>query len=80
MGDTVDRLVPDPKVAEEFSVTLMTMFRWDNDPAKAALGWPPKVRIGRRNYRHRSALELFKQNLMRRALAERGGRRDRRVF
>jgi hypothetical protein len=74
MSDDVDQLVPDPKVAEEFSITLMTMFRWDNDPAKVALGWPPKVRIGRRNYRHRSGLEAFKANLMRQALAERKAR------
>jgi len=38
---------------------------------KAALGWPPKVKIGRRNYRHRSGLEAFKSNLLKRALAER---------
>jgi hypothetical protein len=67
----IDSLVPDPKVAEEFHTTLMTLWRWDHDPAKVALGWPPKVKIGARNYRHRSALESFKANLLRRALAER---------
>jgi hypothetical protein len=51
----VDTLVPDPKVAEEFHTTLMTLWRWDHDPKKAALGWPPKV----------------KANLLRRALVER---------
>ena len=67
----VDTLVPDPKVAEEFHTTLMTLWRWDHDPQKAALGWPPKVKIGARNYRHRSQLETFKANLLQRALAER---------
>jgi hypothetical protein len=67
----VDSLVPDPKVAEEFHTTLMTLWRWDHDEAKAALGWPPKVKIGARNYRHRSALESFKANLLQRALAAR---------
>ena len=69
----IDQLVPDPTVAKEFHVSLMSLWRWDHDPRKAALGWPPKVQIGKRNYRNRSALEAFKQNLMRRALAERSG-------
>ena len=69
--EAVDSLVPDPKVAEEFSTTLMTLWRWDHDPAKVALGWPPKVKIGARNYRHRSQVEAFKANLLKRALAER---------
>jgi hypothetical protein len=30
-----DELVPDPQVAREFSVTLMTLWRWDRDPK----GW-----------------------------------------
>jgi hypothetical protein len=67
----VDSLVPDPKVAEEFHVTLMTLWRWDHDPAKACLGWPPKVKVGARNYRARSQIEAFKSNLLRRALAVR---------
>ena len=71
MDNNADRLVPDPMVADEFNITLMSLWRWDRDPAKAALGWPPKVKIGARNYRHRSALEAFKANLMQRALAER---------
>jgi hypothetical protein len=67
----IDSLVPDPKVAEEFHITLMTVYRWDRDPAKVALGWPPKVQIGKRNYRHRSQLETFKSNLLQRALSAR---------
>jgi hypothetical protein len=69
---TVESLVPDPLVAEEFHVTPMTLWRWDHDPDKATLGWPPKIKIGNRNYRHRSRLETFKSNLLTRALAERG--------
>jgi hypothetical protein len=67
----IDSLVPDPKVAKEFHTTLMTLWRWDHDAKKVALGWPPKVQIGRRNYRHRSQIEAFKSNLLQRALAER---------
>jgi hypothetical protein len=67
----VDNLVPDPVVAREFHVSLMAIWRWDRDPAKAALGWPPKVQLGKRNYRHRSELEKFKANLLKRALATR---------
>jgi hypothetical protein len=69
----VDHLVPDPLVAEEFHITPMTIWRWDRDPTKAELGWPPKIKIGDRNYRLRSALEAFKAGLFRRALAEREG-------
>jgi hypothetical protein len=67
----VVEFVPDPQVAKEFHVSLMTLWRWDQTPAKADLGWPPKVQIGGRNYRHRSQLEAFKAALLRRALAER---------
>jgi hypothetical protein len=70
----IDSLVPDPKVAEEFHVTLMSLWRWDRDPTKIALGWAPKVQIRKRNYRHRSQLEAFKSNLLQRALAERESR------
>jgi hypothetical protein len=69
--DNIDNLIPDPKVAREFNVSLMTLWRWDRDEAKAALGWPPKVKIGDRNFRHRSRLEAFKSNLLQRALAQR---------
>jgi hypothetical protein len=67
----IESLVPDPQVAQEFHITLMSLWRWDRDPAKIALGWPPKVQIGKRNYRHRSQLEAFKSNLLQRALGER---------
>jgi hypothetical protein len=74
MADTEIEYVPDPLVAQEFHVSLMTLWRWDQSPAKRDLGWPPKVQIGTRNYRHRGQLESFKQNLLRLALAERGGK------
>ena len=66
-----DVLVPDPVVAKELSVTSMTIWRWDRDPAMAELGWPPRVSIRNRNHRFRRPLEHFKQNLMRRAIAAR---------
>ena len=69
--DVIDSLVPDPRVAEEFDTTTMQLWRWDHDPKMIALGWPPKVKISRLNYRHRSRLEAFKTNLLQRALAER---------
>jgi hypothetical protein len=46
----VDVLVPDPQVREEFGVTEMTMHRWDRDPT---LGFPPKIKIRRHNFRSR---------------------------
>lgn len=68
---TIEYLVPDPQVCKEFHVTSMTIWRWDRDPRMAELGWPPKVPIKGRNYRHRSKLEAFKVNLLQRAVAER---------
>jgi hypothetical protein len=45
----------------------------------AELGWPPVIRIagGRigRKYRSRAQLEKFKGNMVRRAIAQRGGQR-----
>jgi hypothetical protein len=58
-----DELVPDPQVAREFNVTLMTLWRWDRDPRLAELGWEPPVKIRRRNYRRRRSLEKFKAAL-----------------
>jgi hypothetical protein len=60
--------VPDPVVAEEFHVTLMTLWRWDHSKKMRAkkmraLGWPPRVQINGRNYRSRNQLEAFKQRL-----------------
>jgi hypothetical protein len=58
--DAPDELVPDPQVAREFNVTLMTLWRWDRDPKLAELGWEPPVKIRTRNYRPRRRLEKFK--------------------
>jgi hypothetical protein len=59
-----DPLVPDPRVAEEFGVSLMTLWRWDHDPRMAELGWEPPVKIRKRNYRSRSVLEKVKATAM----------------
>src|ERR1700693_1718816 len=59
LSDNVpDELVPDPQVAREFNVTLMTLWRWDHDPKLAELGWEPPVKIRTRNYRRRRPLEF----------------------
>jgi hypothetical protein len=64
----VDTLVPDPQVAKEFNVTLMTLWRWTHDPR---LGFPPPVKIQNRNYRSRRGLEKFKLNLVSEAIRAR---------
>jgi hypothetical protein len=73
---TVDEFVPDPIVAKEFNVTLMTLWRWDHSPEKAGLGWPPAVRLGTakntRKFRSRKQLEQFKTNLLKAAFESRG--------
>lgn len=73
---TPDTFVPDPQVAREFGVTAMTLFRWSHDPKMAALGWPPAVPIGQRNYRSRRALEQFKANLLKQAVQRQDERRS----
>ena len=66
-----DELIPDPIVFREMNISAMSGWRWDRDPAMAELGWLARVRIRGRNYRSRQALEAFKANLLRRAIAQR---------
>ena len=60
--------VPDPQVCREFGVTAMTLWRWDHD---IELNFPPPIRIRRRKFRYRRALEDFKRQLVRNAIAGR---------
>jgi predicted DNA-binding transcriptional regulator AlpA len=66
-ADEFDKLVPDPEVCREFGISAMTLWRWDRDPE---LGFPPPVKIRKRKFRHRSAIEEFKRQLLQRALAD----------
>ena len=63
-----DVLVPDPQVAREFGVTLMSLWRWSQDPH---LNFPTAIKIRNRNFRSRRALEAFKARMMRKAIADR---------
>ena len=64
-----DQLVPDPIVAKEFGgVSLMTIYRWTNDPE---LGFPPPIKIRTKNFRSRRAIEEFKARIMRTAIKQR---------
>ena len=59
-----DTLVPDGLAAIELGgVTLMTIWRWDRDPEMLKRGWPLPVKVKKRNYRSRRALEAFKARL-----------------
>jgi hypothetical protein len=61
-----DHLVPDHIVRNEFGdVSLMTIYRWTNDPT---LGFPPPIKLRNKNFRSRCALEDFKARLMRAAI------------
>lgn len=64
-----DQLAPDPVVARELGVTLMTLWRWTQDPK---LEFPPAVKIRNRNFRSRRLLEAFKDRMLRDAIARRG--------
>lgn len=52
------RYLPDPKVCQRYSVTPMTLWRWDNDPA---VNFPKPIRINRRKYRDESELEAWER-------------------
>ena len=67
-----DELVPDPQVVREFGITPMSLWRWDHDDALIAAGWPPAIRIRKRKFRSRRALETFKSTMARLAVARRG--------
>jgi hypothetical protein len=80
VGTVTDVLVPDRIVRAELCLSPMTAWRWDRDPAMTELGWPPLIRTGPqgRKYRSRRQLEQFKANLVKRAIAQRGGQADGR--
>jgi predicted DNA-binding transcriptional regulator AlpA len=67
-ADQPDQFIPDPEVWREFGITPMTGWRWSRDPR---LGFPPVIKIGRRNFRSRKQLEAFKSRLLRKAITER---------
>jgi len=50
-AESPDSLVADPQVAKELGCTLMTLWRWDQDPN---LDFPPRIKIRKRNFRSRS--------------------------
>lgn len=55
-------LVPDPEVARQFGVTLMTIWRWDQTPA---MGFPKRIKINTRNYRKASEVLAWRDKLFR---------------
>jgi len=66
-----DELVSDPTVARELDISLMTVWRNDNNPKLIALGWPAKIQINKRNFRSRIQFESFKRAMLKRAMVER---------
>jgi hypothetical protein len=65
--------VPDPQVIREFGITAMSLWRWDRDPVLKQMGWPAPVRIRKRKFRPRRALEAFKATMFRHAVEARKG-------
>jgi hypothetical protein len=68
---SLDKLVSDTEVAAELGVTSMSLWRWDRDIKMIGLGWPVPVRLNRRKFRSRAALEAFKAKLVDLAIQER---------
>ena len=50
------RLLPDHKVCDRYSISAMTLWRWDRDPT---LNFPKAKRIRGRKYRDESELDAF---------------------
>jgi predicted DNA-binding transcriptional regulator AlpA len=69
-NDVPDSFVADPDVAKELGISLMTLWRYDRSEELRDI-FPAKVQIGKRNYRSRRQLEVFKATMLRKALAER---------
>jgi predicted DNA-binding transcriptional regulator AlpA len=50
------RLIPDARVRERYSISAMTLYRWDADPS---LGFPRPIYIKSRKYRSEAELDAF---------------------
>ena len=66
-----DQFVPDPQVAAELGISLMSLWRYDRSEELAAMGWPEKITVNHRNFRSRRALEAYKLGMIKRAAADR---------
>ena len=60
MDESGKRLIPDRLVQERYSVTAMTLWRWDRDPQ---LNFPKAYRIRGRKYRLEPELDEFDQRM-----------------
>ncbi len=69
-----EELIPDAEIRDDLHICEMTQARWDSDPAMAALGWPPPIRINRRKFRQGPAYRQFKANLVAKAARERAAK------
>ncbi len=72
-----DPWVLDPQVCREFSISAMTLWRWDHDEELVGMGLPPPVTIRKRKFRSRRGLEGFKKRIFEKAIRERGKPRRR---
>ena len=72
-NQSLDELVPDPVVWQEFGITSMTLHRWTHDPN---LGFPLPIKIRTKNFRSRLALEDFKKRMMQKAIVERSKKQE----
>lgn len=54
------RYLPDPDVCKRYSISAMTLWRWDHDPEQ---NFPKPIRFGsRRKYRDLAALEAWERS------------------
>lgn len=60
-------LIPDPEIARQLGVTLMTIWRWDHSPE---MGFPKRIKINTRNYRSASDLAAWRDKLVRQSVRD----------
>jgi hypothetical protein len=56
------KFLPDPLVAERYSVDLRTLDRWDKATEAGELDFPPAIYVRGRKFRELGALELFEKS------------------
>jgi hypothetical protein len=57
----IDEWVPDTQLRRELNTTAMSLWRWTHDPA---MGFPQVIKLGRRNFRSRAAIEAWKAKVI----------------
>jgi len=70
-------LVPSKQVCARFSITSMTLWRWEKSPQYAHLNFPKSVRLVGRNFYDVKELDAWCNEMARRNVADKAARAER---